>query len=160
VLAALILHIMTLLSTKVKGLREVKTLSQSGLADAVPVSKGYLSLLERGGYTNPGMKVLKGLAKALDVSIDYLVDDSSTENRSWERVAIDESMRIFLNKHDLSTEDVKGFRRISLQHTAPRTVAEWDRLLSNLNSFRQKAPDSNYKSRTDVDDQIVRGDPS
>jgi len=151
---------MTLLCAKVKGLREAKVISRSDFVKAASISKGYLSQLEKGTYENPSMKVLKKLAKALDVSIEYLADDSFIEDRSWEKVSVDESMQLFLNKHKLSAEDILGFKRVSFQPTAPRTVVEWDRLLSNLNLFRQKARDSNPKSRTLTNDQIVSSDSS
>lgn len=151
---------MTSLSAKIIGLREAKSISQFSLANAVPMNKGYLSLIEKGKNTNPSMKKLKGLAKALDVSTDYLADDSFIEYRSWDKVAADESLKLFLNKHKLSTEDIAGFKRVSFQPTSPLTIVEWERLLSNLVSINQKAPVSNPKNKLDTTNQIVPEDSS
>lgn len=128
---------MTSLSAKVIGLRKAKGMNLPTLAELSQVSKGYLSAIQKEQSVNPGMSVLKGLAKALDVSVDYLVDDSTTEKRSWEKVAVDESLRLFLNRNDLPPDDVEAFSRVSFQPTAPRTVRDWERLKNNLSAFRR-----------------------
>ncbi len=96
----------------------------------------------------------------MDVSTDYLADDSFIEYRSWDKVAADESLKLFLNKHKLSTEDIAGFKRVSFQPTSPLTIVEWERLLSNLVSINQKAPVSNPKNKLDTTNQIVPEDSS
>jgi transcriptional regulator with XRE-family HTH domain len=49
-------------------------LSQLALAKKARVSQGYLSELEAGIETNPGVGVLKRLAKAFDVPVSALLE--------------------------------------------------------------------------------------
>lgn len=46
---------------------------QETLADKAGISRGYISKLERGYTKNPGIEIIKSLAKALGVSTEYLL---------------------------------------------------------------------------------------
>jgi XRE family transcriptional regulator, regulator of sulfur utilization len=54
--------------------REAKGWSQQKLADEAKVSQPYLSQLEAGTYKNPGIAVLRKLAKALGVPVTELLE--------------------------------------------------------------------------------------
>lgn len=126
---------MTPLAVKVKGLREAKELGLTQLADCVPMQRSYLSRIEHGENANLGRKILQGLANALDVRIDYLVDDSIDETRSWEKVAADESLELFFKRSDISEEERAGLRRVSFTPSSPRTLKEWEQLWNNLKAY-------------------------
>jgi transcriptional regulator with XRE-family HTH domain len=129
---------MTTLVVKVIRLREVKGLSPTQLASLVPMHKSYLSGIENGKrkVENIGRRKLQGLAGALDIGIDYLVDDSLDETRSWEKVAADESLQLFLKKRsDISEEERAGLRGVSFNEDAPRTLKEWEQLLNRIRAF-------------------------
>lgn len=57
---------------RIKKLREKRGLSQAKLAEAVGVAKATVLRIEA-GKQNPSAKVLKGVAKELNVSADYLL---------------------------------------------------------------------------------------
>lgn len=59
---------------RIKRQREKIGLTQQQLADTLEMKQEALSRLERDGVPNPGVKVLKRLAIALQCSTDYLVD--------------------------------------------------------------------------------------
>ena len=140
---------MTKLATKVVKLREVKGLSQSSLAQLVPIQKSYLSRIEKGIGYNIGRKILRGLASALDISIDYLDDDDMDENnRSWVKVATDESLAIFFKQVNLPEEERARLRRISFTETAPRSLKEWHQLWNNLTIYNQTTSEKRYRSGT------------
>lgn len=72
------------LGERVEKRRKAARLSQDQLAADAHITQGLLSRIERDKTTDPGAKVLKGLALALGCSIDYLVglyDDADTEER-------------------------------------------------------------------------------
>lgn len=46
---------------------------QEKLAEASGISRGYISKLERGYTTNPGVEIIFALAKALGISVEYLL---------------------------------------------------------------------------------------
>lgn len=126
---------MTALAIKVEGLRHAKGLSLTQLANRVPMGRSYLWQIEHGKDANLGRKILRGLADALDVRIDYLVDDSIDEIRSWEKVATDESLGLFFKRSDISEEERAGLRRVSFTLSSPRTLKEWEQLWNNLKAY-------------------------
>lgn len=128
---------MTDLPTKVKGLRDAKGLSLTQLAKRVPMERSYLWQIEHGKDANLGRKILRGLADALDVRIDYLDNDSIDETRSWEKVATDESLELFFKSSDITEEERSGLRRVSLTQSAPRTLKEWEQLWNGVKAYSQ-----------------------
>lgn len=162
---------MTSLATKVKGLREVKGLGLTQLAKRVPVERSYLSQIEHGKATNLGRNILQGLAKELDVGVDYLVDDSTDEACSWEKVASDESLALFLKRNDISEEERDGLRRVSFTKSAPRTLEGWEQLWNNLKAYsrpkrsgqssrNKPRPYKNMNSRSSLADPTSQADTS
>ncbi|MFX1487147.1 MAG: helix-turn-helix domain-containing protein [Promethearchaeota archaeon] len=126
---------MATLAQKIKGLREVKKLGRTQLADKVGMERSYLYQIESGQQKNPGLRILRGLADELDVSIDYLADDSTDEHRSWEKVATDESLELLLKKSNLSEEERAGLRRISFRNNAPYTLKGWEETWDHINTY-------------------------
>ena len=62
------------LDRRLRQLRESRGLSQLRLAQRAKVSQGYISAIEAGQKTNPGIETLRKLAKALDVPLMTLVE--------------------------------------------------------------------------------------
>jgi len=57
-----------------KRLREAKGFSQAVLAKKSGVAQGYISQMEAGEKTNPGIETLKKIAKALSVPVTALLE--------------------------------------------------------------------------------------
>jgi transcriptional regulator with XRE-family HTH domain len=62
------------LSTVLRERREAVGMTQLQLAKKSKVPQGYISELEAGTKKNPGLAVLKRLARALDVPLSELLD--------------------------------------------------------------------------------------
>jgi len=62
------------LAKNVKRLREVKGLSQERLARLADVANNTLIKMETGENKNPTLETLKKVAKALEVSVDDLIN--------------------------------------------------------------------------------------
>ena len=62
------------LSKNVKRLREAKGLSQEKLARLADVANNTLIKMETGENKNPTLETLKKVAKALEVSVDDLIN--------------------------------------------------------------------------------------
>ena len=62
------------LSKNVKKLRKAKGLSQEKLARLADVANNTLIKMETGENINPTLETLKRVAKALDVSVDDLIN--------------------------------------------------------------------------------------
>ena len=61
------------LSNNLKKLREKKGLSQDRLAKLADVANNTIIKIEQGENINPTLDTLKKMAKALDVSVDELI---------------------------------------------------------------------------------------
>ena len=75
------------LGEKVQVLRQTRKLSQQELADRAGVSQTIISRLETRVRTNVHADVLKGLARALGCTTDYLVGMHEPEEVAGERPA-------------------------------------------------------------------------
>ncbi|PYN83021.1 MAG: XRE family transcriptional regulator [Candidatus Rokuibacteriota bacterium] len=61
-------------STVLRQLREAQGMTQADLAKKAKVDQGYISTLEAGQKKNPGINVLKRLARALGVPVGELLE--------------------------------------------------------------------------------------
>jgi transcriptional regulator with XRE-family HTH domain len=61
------------IAQRVKRLRIQRGWEKSELAERAAIDRTLLSRIESGSILNPGANVLKGLARTLGCSIDYLV---------------------------------------------------------------------------------------
>jgi transcriptional regulator with XRE-family HTH domain len=64
----------TVFARMLKRLRERRKLTQLELARRARVPQGYISALESGEKTNPGLDVLRRLARALGVPVAELLE--------------------------------------------------------------------------------------
>lgn len=74
------------LGARLKELRVRKGESLQDVADAVKASKPHIWELEKGESRNPSLELLKSLAEHFDVTVSYLLDEtSSTETMIFGR---------------------------------------------------------------------------
>jgi transcriptional regulator with XRE-family HTH domain len=62
------------LSRVIQQLREAKGMTQRDLAAKAEVTQAYVAQLEMGARKNPSLKILKRIAKALDVPVTTLLE--------------------------------------------------------------------------------------
>ena len=67
------------LGAKIKELRKEKALTLEQLAEKIGSGKSYIWESENKGVKRPSAEKLAAIAKALDVTTDYLIDDTQTE---------------------------------------------------------------------------------
>ena len=95
---------------KIKQARKAKKLTQVELAELAGVHSNHLSRLERGVF-QPSVDVLRSLASALDVSVDFLLseeEESITEVHLADR-AVAERLRLI---DQLEPEDKAALLRV------------------------------------------------
>lgn len=88
---------------KLKRLREEKGFSQKRLADEAGINKMLISKYETGRST-PSMENLGKIAKALEITVDYLVFDNVPSNGRVEFKDV-ELLEKFKEAEELSVED-------------------------------------------------------
>jgi transcriptional regulator with XRE-family HTH domain len=90
------------IGTKIRALRLSKKLTLDQLAERAGLSKSYLWELENKDPPRPSAEKLVGLAKALEVTVDYFVgDDTPEELQSAEDKA-------FFREYQLMSPALKG----------------------------------------------------
>ena len=83
-----------LLGTKIKALRTKKDLTLAQLAACIGSGKSYIWEIENKGLKRPSAEKLTAIAKALDVTTEYLLDNEQTE------VSDDLRKEVFFRKLD------------------------------------------------------------
>ena len=96
-----------LLGAKIKELRKAKGLTLEKLAEKIGSGKSYIWELENRGVKRPSAEKLAAIARALDTTTEYLVDNGMTE-------PTDEVRRetFFRKFHGLSREDQRKIEDI------------------------------------------------
>lgn len=91
-----------LLGAKIKELRKKKGLTLEQLAEKIGSGKSYIWELENRGVKRPSAEKLTLIAKALDVTTEYLVNNEQTE------LSQDMKREVFFRKFNgLNPEDQK-----------------------------------------------------
>ena len=67
------------LGAKIKELRKQKGLTLERVAEKIGSGKSYIWEIENKGVKRPSAEKLAAIAKELDVTTDYLIDDTQTE---------------------------------------------------------------------------------
>ena len=67
------------LGAKIKKLRKQKSLTLEQLAEQIGSGKSYIWEIENKGVKRPSAEKLAAIAKALDVTTDYLIDNEQKE---------------------------------------------------------------------------------
>lgn len=89
------------ISERIKELREEKEWSQRDLAIAASLTPQCISLIERGAR-EPGISTAVSIAKALSVSIDYLIGNDEPKNHYNEIVISRQEQELILAFRNLS----------------------------------------------------------
>lgn len=94
---------------------------QETLACNAGISRGYISKLERGYTKNPGIEVIKALAKALGISTEYLMGSTDDPLAGVEE----------------ETKEAKFFNELQFQSAAidPKTFHLLQRLIAIFNEL-------------------------
>lgn len=95
---------MTSFGDNLKQARVGKSLSQSQLAEAVGMHSTHISRYER-SLANPTIEVVKKIAEALDVSVDFLIYGNEKE-KAQNQIGDNELLSMFTKVQKLAKEDV------------------------------------------------------
>ena len=90
------------IGTKIRSLRQARSLTLDRLADASGSSKSYLWELENKDPPRPSADKLAGIARALGVTVDYLLGEDTPE----ELVAAED--KVFFREYQRMTPALKA----------------------------------------------------
>jgi len=96
------------IGTKVVTLRSRLGMTQKDLADATGIPQATVSRIERGVIEQPRVEVLRKLADALHVTVDYLVDRTQQMSATDTVGADQRAAAIFRDYQDMTEEERDG----------------------------------------------------
>ena len=102
--------------------------SQEKLAQAVGISRNYLSQIERGKATNLSWQVMNRLTATLGLQEDASHHSATSLD---EKMALPPSLVAFAQKAGLPTDDVLMLARLKYRGQQPTTPEKWE-LLYNV----------------------------
>jgi transcriptional regulator with XRE-family HTH domain len=108
---------------RIRNLRTEKGLSLTELAERAGVSKSYLSTVEHGTGSRPGVAILHKLATALGVTLADVLGRVVQAEPSAD--AVPKSLQEFAEANNLPQVDVDMLAGIKFRGDAPRTAARW-----------------------------------
>lgn len=114
---------------RIRALRTQRQLSLSELAEQARVSKSYLSTVENGTGTRPGVAVLHKVAVALGVTLADLMGRTVQASPAAD---VPESLRAFADERQLPETDVQMLAGIKFRGEAPRTKERWEFIYSAI----------------------------
>ncbi len=109
---------------KVRERRVEEGLSQEKLAQAVGISRNYLSQVERGQATNLSWQVMERLTSVLGLKVEQ-------EGTESEKVDLPASLAEFAKTAGLPPDDVLMLARLKYRGQQPTTPEKWE-LLYNV----------------------------
>jgi len=112
---------------RLRGYRTERSMSLEELEHRTSVSKGYLSQLERGQRSNPGIDVVQKLAKGLDLNLSELIGESQTV-ASYSKMP--RELQRYLEKEERSGRPVPGsdvemLKGLRYQGRQPKSADDW-----------------------------------
>lgn len=96
------------LNQVIKSLREEKSLTQELLAQKAGLTRGYISRLEAGDYTDgsPTVKTLQKIAEGLSLPIELILSKAGITKENY--ITSNASVGLVLRaKHDLNKEQIR-----------------------------------------------------
>lgn len=120
-----------IINDRVKAIREHKNLTGSDLARMTGLNQSEISQIESGTKRSPRLDTIQRIARALDVSLDFL-SGSYAYNGSLDRALAWEALNLYLRDVHVSEEQVGALRVVADGATAPQSIREWDQFLKNL----------------------------
>lgn len=109
---------------KVRDRRVEERLSQEKLAQAVGISRNYLSQIERGQATNLSWQVMERLTSVLGLKVDAAATEDSL-------TALPPSLAKFAQSAGLPPDDVLMLAQLKYRGQQPTTPEKWE-LLYNV----------------------------
>ena len=123
-----------IINDRIKLIRERKGLTASALARMAGLNQSEISQIESHLKRSPRLDTIQRIARALDVSIDFLL--GSYEYRgSLDTALAFEALNLYLRDRNLSEEQISGLRRVAEGSTPPRSIREWEQFVNNLSVY-------------------------
>lgn len=101
------------IGARIQKCRTERKMTQAELAEIIDTNQKHLSRIE-GGYHRSTLDAIVAIARALDVSVDYLIADyNDSSNTSTLQVILDEIRDFTPQQLDLLQDNIKTIKKLS-----------------------------------------------
>ena len=131
-----------IINERIKTIREHKELTASDLARMTGLNQSEISQIESGHKRSPRLDTIQRIARALDVSIDFLSGSHEYPCPIANALAL-EALELYLRDLSLGDEEVNALRSVAACTTAPQSIKGWEQFVNNLRVYEShtgKAP--------------------
>ena len=102
-----------IIGLRIQKRRTEKKMTQAELAELIDTNQKHLSRIE-GGYHRCTLDIIVAIAKALDVSVDYLIADyEDSSNPSTLKVIIDEIKDMTPKQLEMLQDNIKTIKKFN-----------------------------------------------
>ena len=102
-----------IIGLRIQKRRTEKKMTQADLAERIDTNQKHLSRIE-GGYHRCTLDIIVAIAKALDVSVDYLIADyGDSSNPSTVQVIIDEIKGMTPKQLEMLQDNIKTIKKFN-----------------------------------------------
>ena len=102
-----------IIGLRIQKCRSEKKMTRAGLAERIDTNQKHLSRIE-GGYHRCTLDLIVAIAKALDVSVDYLIADyEDSSNPSTLQVIIDEIKGMTPKQLEMLQDNIKTIKKFN-----------------------------------------------
>lgn len=102
-----------IIGLRIQKRRTEKKMTQADLAERIDTNQKHLSRIE-GGYHRCTLDIIVAIAKALDVSVDYLIADyEDSSNPSTVQVIIDDIKGMTPKQLEMLQENIKTIKKFN-----------------------------------------------
>ena len=102
-----------IIGARIQKCRTERKMTQAELAEIIDTNQKHLSRIE-GGYHRSTLDAIVAIARALDVSVDYLIADyNDSSNPSTLQVILDEIRDFTPQQLELLQDNIKAIKKLS-----------------------------------------------
>ena len=103
-----------IIGARIQKCRTDKKMTQAELAEKIDTNQKHLSRIE-GGYHRSTLDAIVAIARALDVSVDYLIADyNESSNPSTLQVILDDIRDFTPQQLELLQDNIKTIKKLSI----------------------------------------------
>lgn len=101
------------------------------------LNQSEISQIESGSKRSPRLDTVQRIARALDVSLDFLSGGYEYQG-SLDKALASESLNLYLRDAHLGEEQMRALRAVAESATAPQSIRDWERFVNNLSVYESQ----------------------
>jgi transcriptional regulator with XRE-family HTH domain len=127
-----------IINERIKVIREHKGLTASDLARMTGLNQSEISQIESGRKRSPRLDTIQRIARAMDVTIDFLSGGREYPCSLANALAL-EALDLYLRDSAVHDVQTGALRAVAESATAPQSIMGWNHFINNLRVYESHA---------------------